>query len=513
MKHLRLSALSLAVAGALHPALAPAATNQELEKLVRELSERVNQLESALAESKKPEAAKPAASPFQELDQKIRVLERKQEIAEEEAAKKKKENPSFKVNEKGASFKSAEGDFELKLRGYLQADSRFWLDDDTQDDTDTLLLRRVRPIFEGTVFKHFGYRLMPDFAGSSVTLQDGYAEFRYFPQATIRAGKFKEPVGLERLQSGADILFVERGLPTNLVPNRDFGVQVGGDLFEGAVNYAAGVFNGVPDLGSIGAGDTNDDKDFAGRIFVFPFKKVFGPFQGLGIGIAGSYGNEEGSASSPNLPSYVTQGQSRFFRYRTSSATATVAGTTVSVPASAATTAVADGNRYRISPQGYWYWGRYGLFAEYVESTQEAVRGSRRADIDNSAWQIAANFVLTGEDASYKGVTPKNGFDPLNGKWGAFELAARYGELDIDDDAFTGATATTAGTALADPTASASEASAWGVALNWYLTRNFKVNVDYDQTEFDGGGGGTNFLHPRDREIERVLLTRFQVSY
>jgi phosphate-selective porin OprO/OprP len=512
MKPLRLSVLSLAVATALNPAAASAASTQQLEKELQELKKKVKQLEGALTETKAAATAQPQPV-NSELEQKVKVLERKQELAEEEAAKKKKENPSFKLSEKGASFKSADGDFELKLRGYLQADARFWLDDEDQNDTDSLLLRRVRPIFEGTVFKYIGYRLMPDFAGSSVTLQDGYAELKYFPQATLRAGKFKEPIGLERLQSGSELLFVERGLPTNLVPNRDFGLQLQGEFLDGAVSYAGGVFNGVPDLGSIGASDTNDDKDFAGRIFVQPFKTVFGPLQGLGLGLAGSYGNEEGSADSPNLPSYVTQGQSRFFRYRTSSATANVGGTTVNVPPSLATTAVADGDRYRFSPQAYWYWSRFGLLTEYVSSTQEVVRGDNRADITNSAWQIAGSVVLTGEDASYKGVTPRRNFDPFNGSWGAFELAARYGELAIDDDAFAGATATGAGTALANPTTAASAANSWGVGLNWYLNRNFKINLNYDQTEFDGGGGGDNFLAPEDRQTEQVFLTRFQVAY
>jgi hypothetical protein len=57
-------------------------------------------------------------------------------------------------------------------------------------------------------------------------------------------------VGLERLQSGSELLFVERGLPTNLVPNRDVGAQLFGDLFDGTISYALGAFNGVPDLGN-----------------------------------------------------------------------------------------------------------------------------------------------------------------------------------------------------------------------------------------------------------------------
>ena len=43
---------------------------------------------------------------------------------------------------------------------------------------------------------------------------------------------------------------------------------------------------------------------------------------------------------------------------------------------------------------------------------------------------------LTGENASYKGLIPSSPFDPFKRTWGAFEVAARYNEIDLDTDAF-----------------------------------------------------------------------------
>ena len=40
--------------------------------------------------------------------------------------------------------------------------------------------------------------------------------------------------------------FAERGLPTNLAPNRDIGLSIGGDVSEGLFAYQVGVFDGVP---------------------------------------------------------------------------------------------------------------------------------------------------------------------------------------------------------------------------------------------------------------------------
>ncbi|HYU33428.1 MAG TPA: porin, partial [Thermoanaerobaculia bacterium] len=206
----------------------------------------------------------------EELDQKIRILERKDEIDKEAAAEKAKTATSATSGRDGFSLKSADGAYQLKIRGYVQLDGRFFQGDDERPATDTFILRRVRPIFEGTVFKIFDFRVMPDFGAGTTVLQDAYLDARFSPKLKVRTGKFKPPVGLERLQSGQDLLFVERALPTNLVPNRDLGIQLFGDLAGGNVSWAAGVFNGVPDGGN-GDLDTNDGKDYAARLFFQPF--------------------------------------------------------------------------------------------------------------------------------------------------------------------------------------------------------------------------------------------------
>src|SRR5215212_4637886 len=97
-----------------------------------------------------------------ELNQKIRILERKSEIEKEASVEKSKTAPSISAGAGGFSFRSADTNFVLKLRGYIQADSR-WFFDDHIDGNDTCLLRRVRPIFEGTVFDKYDFRVMLDF--------------------------------------------------------------------------------------------------------------------------------------------------------------------------------------------------------------------------------------------------------------------------------------------------------------------------------------------------------------
>ena len=129
--------------------------------------------------------------------------------------KKLSEVPTVTASDRGFALASADKSYELKLRGIVQADARFFFGDDEKPQSDTFLLRRVRPTFEGK-FGDGDFRITPDFAGSSTTLLDAYVGYAFSPELRVRAGKFKSPFGLERLQGGSDIRFVERAHPTQL---------------------------------------------------------------------------------------------------------------------------------------------------------------------------------------------------------------------------------------------------------------------------------------------------------
>jgi phosphate-selective porin OprO/OprP len=425
----------------------------------------------------------------------VRILERKQELEKEAATEKARATPAVSLGAQGFSARSADSNFVFKVRGYVQADARLYADDYAGGTAnDTFLVRRARPIFEGTVYDKYDFRAMLDFAsgiGSSAAnngfLQDAYVNARFLPALQVQAGKFKEPVGLERLQSGANLTFVERGYPTQLVPNRDVGLQLQGDLLGGLLRYEAGVFNGVSDGSSGDAETTDDEKDFAGRWFAIPFKNLRGgALRGLGLGVAGTYGNQEGGGF---VSKYKTTGQQQFFSYRSGAGTA------------AAPNVVADGAHWRVTPQLYYYRGSFGLLGEYVVSNQRLRLDSGTPSfvrIANSAWQVGASYVLTGEENAWKGFTPKRPFAPGSRGWGAWEIAARVGRLDVDEGAFP---------RYANPAASAHAAIGWGAGLNWHLDKNVKVNFNYEQTDFDGGS--SDFL----KKGEKAFKARAQFSF
>jgi len=438
-------------------------------------------------------------------EQRLKVLERKLELQEEAEQKARASAPVVNASATRFSLQSADKQNSIRLRGVLHFDGRRFTDDIAPETADTWLLRRARPIVEGTVAGIYDFRFTPDFGNGRTVIQDAYVAARLKPWAVITAGKFKVPIGLERIQSANDIRFIERAFPTSLVPNRDLGVQLGGALAGGAVTYNFGYFNGVNDGSSSESNPTPDAEsdgagDIAGRIFLQPFLNSDRfALRGLGFGLGATWVDVAGSPASPRLPSYRTPGQQTFFSYRSAVA---ASGTTPAVNGT-----FANGERLRWSPQFHYYLNNFGVLGEYVTVSQDVTRvsslGVPRSDtLDHRAWQLQLSWALTGEEESFRSLTPSTPFEMGKPGRGAWELVARIHELRIDDDAFNGGA-----DSFANPLTAARRARAVGVGVNWYLSPAFKWMIDYERTEFDGGAA------TGDRPDEQVVLTRFSLGF
>jgi phosphate-selective porin OprO/OprP len=385
----------------------------------------------------------------------------------------------------GFYIQNREHTSRLKLGGFTQFDGRFFVPRDSDPKIDQFAFTSIRPDLQGTVADHFDFRLFPDFAGGKLVVQDAYLDVRYGDAIKLRVGKFKVPFGLERLQAETDTTFISRGLPTQIAPNRDLGAEVFGELGGGVLAYQLGVFNGVPD-GQSGDGDVSTGKEGAARIFVKPFVTGGSFAKDLGVGGAVTYGDSTGTAAAPDLPVYKTAGLTTFFQYRT--------GTTLM------DTPIADGRRWRASAQGDYFNGPFGLLAEYVHSAEHVALASSHAIVEADAWQALAQWVITGDDATFKSVTPHFAFDPSKGHYGAFDVVARVGELRLDNSA-------AFDTAIADPTKSALRVWSAGGGLDWFPNRTFRFVLDYDRTWFRLGA------KTGDRPTESTIIGRVQTAF
>jgi phosphate-selective porin OprO/OprP len=398
--------------------------------------------------------------------------------------------PVVVAGDKRFAFGSPDGANQVRFHAIVDADGRYFANSYTPSGADGFLIRQARPIIEGTFSQIYDFRITPDFGMGKDVLQDAYITGHYRPWLQITVGKFKTPFGLERLQYDTDVRFIERGLPNNLVPNRDIGVQLAGQL--DGLTYALALQNGAADGASSDAvGDVPVENAVSGtaRLFMEPFtSNPDSVLRGLGLGVAANYTSATGTGVRTLLPSYYSPGQQAVFAYR-----------------GGATPAVMDGSRTRVSPQAYWYAGPFGLLAEFVEVRQHlgrlGITPSAVQDVRQRAAQLEVTYVLTGETNGYKAPAPAAPFAAGHGV-GAWELVARVGELAIDPRAFAGGA-----NSLANPTMSIQKGLAWAIGVNWYLTASLKTELNYEQTRFKLGNMNG------DRPMEKALLGRVQLGF
>jgi len=372
----------------------------------------------------------------------------------------------------GFAIRSPDGAYELAIGGLAQVDGRFFADGIADDQ---FLVRRARLTFDVKAGERMSLRIRPESSnGDDVRVVDVYVDTRLPGSLTLRAGKFKPPVGLERLQSASDLRLIERSFVTELVPSRDVGLQLSGE--HETLSWAFGVFNGVPDGRTEDIGD-DGEPEAAARLFFESFDRSSTGGAVFGFGLGATFGSRDGDASDPLLAAYRSPGQESIFSYRAGDD-----GT------------IAAGDRLRLSPQFYWFRGPLGLTGEWARVSQGASRpsGGRAATLEHDAWQLTAEWFLTGEASAYS--------DPDSR--GALQLVARISGLDLDNASFEGGT-----DSFADPLVSVTKAKSAAIGVNWFPLPGLKSSLVYQHTAFDGGAAAG------DRPDERLLLVRLQQEF
>lgn len=391
------------------------------------------------------------------------------------------------INEKSVTIRSLDDAYALRIRAVIQTDARFFVNDEHRY-TDQFLVRRARLYVEGKAARVITYRLMPDFGSGQTVLYDAWVDVRAADELRFRIGKAKPAFGLERLVDDKSLTFAERSQATNLVPNRDIGLELHGDLFDGVLAYSVGVYNGVAD-NALSDGDIDDPKELGARLEAGPFAHLTNPYLSkLRLGFAVTRGKETGQASNTYLATYRTFGQNAFFTWLTD--------TTGTTPAN---NALAAGMHNRGTFQLYWPMGPLALLGELTRTEQQVERQGQTRDVHATAWNAMASYVVTGEEATFDGPVITQPLNLSKRHFGAVELAARASELHLSDNAFP---------LLADPTKSARDAFEWVLGVNWYPTAQLKMVADFARTTFESGGPAKTKHDP-----EQAFILRAQFAF
>ena len=369
------------------------------------------------------------------------------------------------------SVRSTGGGYELAIQGLIQVDGRLFAGEQAPD---RFLIRRARLTFDGSAGSRTSFRIRPESSNGEVRIVDAYVDTELPHGLNLRVGKFKPPVGLERLQSAADLRVVERSFVTELLPSRDVGVQLDGG-YE-SLSWAIGVFNGVPDGRAEDVGD-DGQAEGAARVFFEPVDRSDTGGSVFGFGLGATFGSRDGDESSPLLVGYRSPGQETLFTYRTG-----------------ADGTFADGRRLRLSPQMYWYRGPFGIMAEWARLVQDVSRASvsRAGKLEHDAWQVTAEWFVAGGTAGYQ--------DPDTA--GGVQVVSRIGELVLDGAAFDGGA-----DSFADHAVSVGRATSAAIGVNWFPLPRLKASLVYQHTTFDGGAAAG------DRPTEKLLLARLQHEF
>jgi phosphate-selective porin OprO/OprP len=383
----------------------------------------------------------------------------------------------------GLRIHSVDGKKQFKVRAYFVAEYHASLGDTSDAVSNALSMKRSRVIFDGNFNPWLAARVMYDVGPPSGTspLQDAYIDFGPPGGWWIRAGKQKTPVGLERYMSISSQLLPDRSVASNAFNgSRDAGVLFTNMMGE-HVEYSLGVFAGVPDGNGTQDSDPNDDKDFTYRLWWKPFVRKIGKVeQGFGLAYNGSTGVEKSpAAAGARLPSLKTIGGSTWFSYLETSGVR------------------AFGRHSRNGVFSYYHKGPFGAFAEGYSNSQVVSRGTTVATIPSTGWVANAQLSLTGELSAQEGITPTT-FDPDKGNWGAWQIGVRAAQVKIDDKAFP---------TYANPSVAARGILELGVGLNWYLTRQTRMQIAYEHQTFEGGALSG------DRKAEKYLQVRWQAYF
>ncbi len=427
-----------------------------------------------------------AESRVEQLEQRIRLLETRLEAVmtvQQRMEEASKDSPatvrsttgraSVSAGAGGLRFESEDGSYRFRIGLLTQMDGRFYLDG---NGVDTFDMRRVNPVFAGTLWQDLDFQIMPELSGT-VRILDAYGDYRVSDQLRVRFGNFKTPLGLELTQSSGSQRFPEDGYVAQLLPNRDMGVQIYGKAMTEKIEWKAGVFHGAVD-GHNGAAsvDSNNSFDLAGSLHLYPFRGSESDWwQGLGVGVAASWGRQHRDAS---------------LRIRNQQQLEVLAGKDIRE----------NGTLWRINPQLTYYCGPLGIMAEYMLSSralgQDAIGYQRYY---NEAWSIEAAYLLTGEKNSYGKIVPSSPFRMGTDGSGAWELVLRYTALRMDRSLWHDGLLN-----VQQP----SQANGWGVAVNWYATENWKAILSYDYTNYTGGKA-----NGEDRKADQAILSRVQVNF
>ena len=351
-----------------------------------------------------------------------------------------------------------------ELGGRLMVDLAKYYEDEVElgDGTE---LRQARIALEGSLDSAWDYEFGVDFADGDADVKDAFIGYGGLGDVYLQIGQFKEPFGLEELTSSGSITFMERALASELAPGRHIGA--GFATHGKSWSLAGGLFGGAFDDDSDDEGD--EAWGLSGRVTVAPWHKKR---KALHFGAALS-------TRSPD--------DEREIRFDTGPESNL---TDVSYLDTDDIDDVEQVDRYGL--EAALVLGSWSIQAEYMQAKIERREGLSELEFDGS--YVYASWVITGEARPYRHQKGSfAGIEP-DSDGGAWEVALRVSELDLNDG---------------DVSGGAAEQITLG--LNWYANSRTRFMLNYVRVDNDEDADADGDVNGDDDP--EILQLRAQIDF
>ncbi len=379
------------------------------------------------------------------------------------------------------TFTSADGAFKFAVRTVGQFDAAKYDVSPLTTANDLVSgtnFRRVRLGIEGTAFKDWSYGLWGEFGGSggeSAILNQAYLDYAGFhpfglEDFHIRAGAWATPAGLEDATSNTDELFLERGAIAELVRSQAAGDgRAGVGIFSrGQRWYGSAVWTGKV----VGVPATAEFNQQSGILLRGAYNVLHDADYDVHLGVNFQDVLDPADTAAGSAVAKAIRLQER--------PELRVSGTRL-----VDTGAIAADGLTALGLEAGASWKNLYAASEWYQIDVSRT-GVSPFDPSFSGWYLQGAWTLTGEhrvwsnaNGGFNGIKPTKTFNPATGGFGAWEIAARYSLLDLNDRSGNAGTAAPAGGIRGG------EQKITTLGLNWYPNSFVRLLLDYQWAKID----------------------------
>lgn len=452
--------ITTALAGSLMALPANAQSAQDLQAQINVLQQQLNTLQQALynQQAAANEATERAAAAEAKAEQAV--------ASAEAAAEKDSSGLMLSKAEPAMGIKTADGQFEMNLRGRIFADAGWVSDGDDTLDLKATEFRAARIGIEGKAWKTVKYKFEVDFADNEVDIKDAYLQWDG-KVADFTFGQFKTPNSLEEISSSRHNTFMERASFTDafsLARQMGIGANLGGKNW----GLHTGVFRG-----SASADNEDEGLTVAARGW-------YGGEMENGVWLLGGSVRHRNVGDDQSLLRYRQRPHNhlsdRFI----------------------ATSRFADKDTF-YGIEGAVQMGPFHVSSEYAVLDTKLASGMGN-DPKFHGGYVEAGWFITGESKVLKldkGAwdRPKVDNPVFEGGSGAIQIAAKFDMIDLTDEGVFGG-----------------EQDTFIIGVNWYLNRHSRIMLNYSHSEIDNAFDVSANGSDGENDLDAFGM-RFQVDW